>query len=144
MKPAKPWRPKPIRPTLAGDLSHEAKVGYWVRNEALRKIGFPDYPSYLASELWRKIREYILRREPKCRFCPDRATQVHHHYYHLEVLLGEDDRYLIPVCRGCHEYGEVLPGGGKAAPWQATERMAARGRDAVLAALRAARPGNTG
>jgi hypothetical protein len=131
-------RPRAIAPPLPGDLSRDAKIAYWVRNEALRKLGFRDYKHYLASPLWAAIREYVLRLAKKCSFCQSTPTEVHHDAYHIEVLLGEDTRYLYAVCSDCHRYGEYLPGGAKASPRQATARMRDRCLREGVAALKAA------
>jgi len=78
----------------------------WVeRSRALRTMGFVDYPSYLASALWKEIRARILlRAHGKCERCnAEAAVAVHHRSYRITVLRGFDDEQLVAICNDCHE-----------------------------------------
>lgn len=86
---------------------------YQLRDDLLQKIGFQCYADYLASDLWRGIRNRFLSRHPSCAVCSKRACQVHHAKYTLATLNGKDDRWLISVCRGCHLASEVDESGRK-------------------------------
>lgn len=85
------------------------------RKQSLLEMGFTSYRQYLDSDLWKGIRERVLKRDRGCcRRCGGHATQVHHTHYWREVLEGRDDSYLVAICRGCHKaiefkHGEKRP-----------------------------------
>jgi hypothetical protein len=61
------------------------------------------YSDYLKTELWRKIREQVLKRDGrKCRSCGARASQVHHGSYDPETLAGARLDKLYAICGRCH------------------------------------------
>lgn len=108
-------------------LIHKRKLGqtYSDRSTALLALGFSSYPEYLRSGLWLEIREKILILSNYCcEFCGQIAGEVHHAKYSVEVLRGDDLRWLHAVCRKCHERGEYFASGDKSLPLQATRRMA--------------------
>lgn len=75
---------------------------YQTRTENLKKLGFDSYKEYLASDLWRTIRQSVMDRDKCCRTCRKPAYTAHHVTYSLEVLKGEDLSQLISTCKGCH------------------------------------------
>jgi hypothetical protein len=79
---------------------------YEQRDRYLSEMGYPTYTGYLASDLWKRIREKVLRRDCKiCRLCGKEACQVHHKGYGRKVLIGSDLNALVSLCSSCH--GEV-------------------------------------
>lgn len=63
-----------------------------------------EYQEYMASELWRTIRERIMERDRwTCQACGRKATVVHHKSYDREVLDGNRDSDLIAICNHCHQ-----------------------------------------
>lgn len=82
---------------------------YQERNRILSGMGFVTYGEYLLSELWRRIRAKILRRDGYlCRFCSKaRATVVHHGSYDGPTLRGEKLSKLLSSCKPCHESLEL-------------------------------------
>ena len=77
------------------------------RKKASRRQPRTKYEQYLASDLWRKIRNRVLARDgKKCRACGRRASIVHHMSYHKEVMDGINDGWLVSLCRKCHDHIE--------------------------------------
>lgn len=99
---------------------------YRERNLVLADMGFGSYDDYLKSDLWQSIRERLIDGDRECAFCKRLATQVHHASYDAETMEGLADRWLYPVCRRCHEYGEFGKDGVKLGPQEATDRMLGR------------------
>lgn len=89
-------------------------TSYESRELMLREIGFPSYRAYLASDLWRSIRERVFRAKGrKCHLCGKPATSVHHQRYHKNDLLGKRLGYVFPICTDCHEEVEFSRKGKK-------------------------------
>lgn len=77
-------------------------------------LTFASYREYLGSEIWSRIRRRVLIRDRGlCRLCHSKASQVHHKSYAIEVLLGDDIKPLISICRKCHDHIEIAPDGTK-------------------------------
>lgn len=78
-----------------------------IRRRLLASLGFKDYASYLASDIWSSIRLSVMKRENwTCQVCGLPAKDVHHRRYtrgNLLGLLGKDLRHLYALCRTCHE-----------------------------------------
>ena len=77
----------------------------------------PDYSTLLQMEQWKEKRVDILSRDGhKCRNCGSRQhLQVHHRQYHVNNKTGlkkypwqYENKYLITLCRECHETGHRL------------------------------------
>ena len=84
---------------------------YAVRDKILANMGYACYADYLRSDRWKKIRLRALKRDKFCcRFCGDRATQVHHSRYDKRVLLGQSLKGLCACCAVCHQNGEFDSG----------------------------------
>ncbi len=76
---------------------------YCERDALLLKLGFESYDAYLASDLWKLIKEAcreILGRS--CSICGRPYRAFHHLSYDEPVLLGEDLFKLTPLCVKCH------------------------------------------
>ena len=101
-------------------LTRAARIVYADRKAFLAEIGFTSYRSYLASPLWKGIRDAVLAERPFCEFCGKRATQVHHSSYWPAVLRGEAPKALHPACASCHKAGEFSKNGWKRSPTEAT------------------------
>lgn len=72
------------------------------------------YVEMLLTERWKRKREEILDRDSrKCRNCGNaHGLEVHHRQYHIDTKTGfkkepweYDNKYLITLCRQCHEAG---------------------------------------
>ncbi len=84
---------------------------YAQRNEILLTIGFKDYASYLASNLWRGIRKRVRSQAGiACRLCGKYAHYIHHLTYEQEVLEGKNINKLSPLCGKCHDKVEFGKG----------------------------------
>ena len=80
---------------------------YRYRNENLERMGFKSYRAYLASALWKSIRQRVIDRdEGKCVRCGKPATQAHHRAYDPATLRGDDINSLSAVCGRCHTKAE--------------------------------------
>ncbi len=59
---------------------------------------------YLKSEAWNRKRYVVLKRDNwKCVFCGERATQVHHKKYAKSNIGKEPIKWLVSVCKNCHD-----------------------------------------
>jgi uncharacterized CHY-type Zn-finger protein len=109
------------------ELSAEAKVArrrqgdrerrlgkgntYRSRNAYLREIGFASYAEYLASDLWKSIRELVFKvKGRQCFLCGKAANQLHHNRYRPCDLLGKKLRHIHPICGECHKSIEFRDG----------------------------------
>jgi hypothetical protein len=89
---------------LIADVRRSLENG---REAVLNRMGYASYEEYRASHLWRKIKKRIFKQyEGKCFRCGGQASYVHHRCYTEQVLKGEDDEQLRPVCGGCHHVVE--------------------------------------
>lgn len=102
----KTWDPKKTCEKCGGKVRfvRPQVKGNW---EAL---GFRRYSDYLKSDLWCRIRTRVLERDKRrCRLCGCKASQAHHLSYHIDVLVGDNLKPLMTMCRQCHkeiEFGE--------------------------------------
>ena len=56
----------------------------------LRELGWSNYPAYLGSRLWRRIRAMVLTASPYCSRCKlVKSFAVHHDKYTKDNLSGE-------------------------------------------------------
>lgn len=85
---------------------------YLERNRVLASMGFPTYSHYLGSDLWKGIRQEVLRATPVC-ICGKTTNQVHHRNYAEGVLSGVDLTPLLPMCGRCHRKTEMTKSGKK-------------------------------
>ncbi|MFC4632274.1 HNH endonuclease [Dokdonia ponticola] len=59
---------------------------------------------YLKSDAWRRKRYVVLKRDDwKCVYCGAKATQVHHKRYARKNIGREPIKWLVSVCKPCHE-----------------------------------------
>ena len=59
---------------------------------------------YLNSDAWRRKRYVVLKRDNwRCVFCGARATQVHHRRYAKRNIGNEPIKWLVSVCKPCHD-----------------------------------------
>jgi 5-methylcytosine-specific restriction endonuclease McrA len=59
---------------------------------------------YLKSDAWMRKRYVVLKRDNwRCVYCGERATQVHHKKY-AKINIGKEPiKWLVSVCKNCHE-----------------------------------------
>lgn len=86
---------------------------YAKRARALKRIGFASYADYLASDLWKKVREIIFRLKGKICRCGRPATQLHHQHYAKCDLTGKRTKHIHPICGNCHTDIEFAMDGTK-------------------------------
>lgn len=59
---------------------------------------------YLKSDAWKRKRFVVLKRDNwKCVYCDARATQVHHKRYARKNIGKEPIKWLVSVCKPCHD-----------------------------------------
>lgn len=76
---------------------------YRIRDKRLAKMGFKNYHEYLASDLWKSIRQSVLARDRyKCRCCGERATAAHHRFYSEDDLRHRTGQ-IVSICDACHQ-----------------------------------------
>lgn len=99
---------------------------YVARNKLLKHLGFESYEAYLASDLWKSIRERVMKKDGfKCRICGDRAVLVHHNLYRRRELLGQSIKGMRSLCSRCHKDIEFSDGAKVSLP-EASNRYVER------------------
>jgi len=59
---------------------------------------------YLKSDEWQRKRYVVLKRDNwQCVYCGARATQVHHKGYAKKNIGKEPIKWLVSVCKPCHD-----------------------------------------
>lgn len=59
---------------------------------------------YLKSDAWQRKRYVVLKRDNwSCVYCGAKATQVHHKKYAKKNIGREPIKWLVSICRPCHE-----------------------------------------
>jgi 5-methylcytosine-specific restriction endonuclease McrA len=59
---------------------------------------------YLKSDEWDRKRYVVLKRDNWCCvYCGARATQVHHKRYAKKNIGNEPIKWLVSICKPCHE-----------------------------------------
>lgn len=106
------------------NISRAALRAYGARRRALMALGFDSYELYLASDLWRRIRNAKLEAEGRtCYGCgASGCSQVHHGDYECATLEGKAPHRLFVVCDSCHEASEFI-GKMKLSPGEATAEL---------------------
>lgn len=81
------------------------------RQDALDKLGFDDYGSYLRSALWSAIRRRVyVRADGRCEACGEQPPEnIHHWSYSVATLQGEQLKHLEAVCKPCHDQFHEVP-----------------------------------
>ena len=93
---------------------------YRTRQLILLELGFSNYKDYLASSLWREIRQKVYKEKGNgCFLCGLPATELHHNRYHRNDLTGKKIKFINPVCRECHQSIEFQQDGSKSTVKQA-------------------------
>ncbi|MFD2034605.1 HNH endonuclease [Belliella marina] len=58
---------------------------------------------YLKSDEWQRKRHVVLKRDNwRCVYCNEPATEVHHKRYAQRRIGKEPIKWLISVCKQCH------------------------------------------
>lgn len=59
---------------------------------------------YLKSDDWQRKRYVVLKRDNwRCVYCGARATQVHHKRYAKKNIGKEPIKWLVSICKPCHD-----------------------------------------
>lgn len=76
----------------------------WVFNLKCKKRRDYYRNEYLQSDDWRRKRYVVLKRDNwRCVYCGAPATQVHHKRYAKKNIGKEPIKWLVSVCRDCHD-----------------------------------------
>lgn len=103
------------------------------RDVVLRSMCFDSYASYLRSDIWKEIREAVMRKAKwMCRACGRKAVHVHHRSYDKDTMSGRGMKNLIALCQDCHQAIEFSPSGTKRTLHEANEAFAKMCRTQVL------------
>lgn len=91
-----------------------------LKKSGMADIASMEYPKYLQSTLWRKIREWVIQRDKFCCVICLRSQHgrfdefdIHHRDYALLTLEGGNPEQLITLCRKCHKRVEYYSNGSK-------------------------------
>ena len=66
------------------------------------------YQQYLKSDIWKKIRQQVIKRDRTCTKCGEKKHLVVHHFGYPLVLGEETMDMLTTLCESCHN---ILHGG---------------------------------
>ena len=59
---------------------------------------------YLKSDEWQRKRYVVFKRDNwRCVYCGERATEVHHKRYAKRNIGKEPIKWLVSVCKPCHD-----------------------------------------
>ena len=74
----------------------------WIKQWKARRDYYRNV--YLKSDAWRRKRYVVLKRDNwTCQYCGSRATQVHHKRYAKYQIGKEPIKWLVSVCKSCHD-----------------------------------------
>lgn len=63
-----------------------------------------EYREYLKTEAWQRKRYVVLKRDNwTCQYCGVPATEVHHKKYAKYQIGKEPIKWLVSLCRTCHQ-----------------------------------------
>jgi len=99
---------------LAG--KYKNKMGFWTKYFSQQIFGkwlgghiwsadrTAKYREYLKSDAWQRKRYVVLKRDNwTCQYCGAKATQVHHKRYAKYKIGKEPIKWLVSLCKPCHE-----------------------------------------
>jgi 5-methylcytosine-specific restriction endonuclease McrA len=73
-------------------------MGFWSADRTKQ------YREYLKTEAWQRKRYVVLKRDNwVCQNCGSKATQVHHKKYSKYNIGKEPIKWLVSLCKSCHE-----------------------------------------
>ena len=79
------------------------RLNQWLFN-LKRKRRRDYYREYLKSDAWKRKRYVVLKRDNwTCQYCGDKATEVHHKKYARINIGREPIKWLVSICRKCHQ-----------------------------------------
>jgi len=62
------------------------------------------YRQYLKTDAWKRKRYVVLKRDNWiCQYCGGKATEVHHKKYARRNIGREPIKWLVSICRSCHQ-----------------------------------------
>jgi len=62
------------------------------------------YRQYLKTDAWKRKRYVVLKRDNwTCQYCGGKATEVHHKKYARRNIGREPIKWLVSICRSCHQ-----------------------------------------
>lgn len=101
MKLKENWKDKPFDKLKWSDCPQSMTRSKWVCVLALRSM---DYPDYLQTEHWHRLREEALKRDGyRCALGENHKGAMHVHHKTYERKGHESIHDLITLCFKCHE-----------------------------------------
>tara|TARA_B100001093_G_scaffold348781_1_gene333328 strand:- start:91 stop:375 length:285 start_codon:yes stop_codon:yes gene_type:complete len=78
--------------------------GKWLGGHIWSADRTAKYREYLKSDAWQRKRYVVLKRDNwTCQYCGAKATQVHHKRYAKYKIGKEPIKWLVSLCKPCHE-----------------------------------------
>ena len=92
--------------------AHREKFIRRIEKQGTESVFDIPYENYLRTVLWTAIRDWVVESQSgKCAICDHKATEVHHHDYDEDTMLGLRSSGLVGLCAQCHkliEFDETL------------------------------------
>ena len=83
---------------------NQAIFGNWLGGHIWSADRTAQYREYLKSDAWQRKRYVVLKRDNwTCQYCGAKATQVHHKRYAKYKIGKEPIKWLVSLCKPCHE-----------------------------------------
>jgi len=78
--------------------------GNWFGGQIWSADRTKQYREYLKSDAWQRKRYVVLKRDNwTCQYCGVPATEVHHKRYAKYKIGKEPIKWLVSLCKSCHE-----------------------------------------
>ena len=106
----------PISTPIKCPVIGNERIGesYKERESVLWDMNYISYDDYKQSNLWDSIRRRVFElKGTKCCMCRNRANQIHHASYRMDVMTGQNIMPLFPICEYCHRRIEFNRDGTK-------------------------------
>jgi hypothetical protein len=84
--------------------AHREKFICRIEKQGAESVFDIPYENYLRTVLWTAIRDWVVESQSgKCAICDHKATEVHHHDYDEDTMLGLRSSGLVGLCAQCHK-----------------------------------------
>ena len=77
-------------------------LSWWREKQRIARRDY--YREYLKTDDWQRKRYVVLKRDNwTCQYCGVKATEVHHKKYAKYQIGKEPIKWLVSLCRSCHQ-----------------------------------------
>ena len=77
-------------------------LSWWREKQRIARRDY--YREYLKTDAWKRKRYVVLKRDNwTCQYCGAKATQVHHERYAKYKIGQEPIKWLVSLCKPCHD-----------------------------------------